>query len=351
MKYRQAYSIVVGSILVVSGCESNPSAPDPGVSARAQITPGSVTVSDVSGGIDGGVGVRTVSATGIGLGKVGSYRSWWSSGGVTPNILDGGYVNGGNRNADAAGGVGNVLLSTNGSAPWTDVALALPPGSTAGQTVPEDINDLRQIVGFAVNGSAYFWSSPSSAPEQLAPPSSSQYARVVARAINNNGTIVGYGLANLPKNKQRYEAIIWTNGIAALLPFPAGVKSQLASNINDAGVISGIADGVHPIRWTPRTDGGYEVAVASVDVGIANLETAIDNCGRIGGGSDLGAWVWDGASAPAYLPAIAGAGQWGVVRDINESGIAVGTSTYSNTRKTGRIQRATVWAGLGSCVP
>jgi hypothetical protein len=337
------------SISLLSGCESTPTEV-PATVRSAVLTATSVTPTDISGGIDGGPGGRTISRDGVILGEVSRLRSWWQTSASPPNILDSGFVNGGNRNADAAGGQAEVILSTNGGAPWTSVTLQSPAGTAAGNVLASDINDSRVVVGRTVGtfNVPLRWASPTSAPEQLSL-AGIQYPVYIAnaRAINNSGDIVGYVLENLPKNKQRYEAIIWKGGSMSILPRAPGVTSQLASNINDAGVISGYA-GSSPVRWTPRADGGYDIAVASVDVGGTNLDTAIDACGRIGGGSDSGAWIWVGATVQ-FLPAIAGGGLWGVVRDLNESGTAVGASTQRFAKKNARIQHATAWTGLGPC--
>jgi hypothetical protein len=59
------------------------------------------------------------------------------------------------------------------------------------------------------------------------------------------------------------------------------------------------------VRWSPRADGGYDVLISSVDVGRAKVVTGIDGCGRIVGGSDQGAWVWDGTTL-VILPTLTG---------------------------------------------
>jgi len=177
---------------------------------------------------------------------------------------------------------------------------------------------------------------------------------VVARSINNTGTIVGSAYEGSIKNRGKsitvYEAIVWSGSSVEVLPLPPGGTTQLASNVNDAGVISGITEGSHPIRWTPRIGGGYDVAVSSLDVGGSNLDTGLDACGRVTGGSDSGAWVWDGISAPVILPGLAGSGFWGQVSDINEAGVAVGSSMIG-TSKGSRVTKATMWTGLPSCSP
>ena len=344
-------SIALVSCIALAGCEST-SAPSIQRRPRMTINPGSVTAIDVSGGVTTGAGVGTISRAGVMLGKTGSSRVSWNSPASSPVVVDAGYVNGGNRNADAAGGVGDVLLSTNGSAPWTSVNLIIPQGANAGGTVTRDVNDARVIVGNVVDGRAVRWDSPTSSPIILPLPSASYpVTRAVAYAINNSNVIAGYVTESLSKNRTRSEAVMWSGNSVSMLPMPAGATSVVASNINDAGVISGIADASRPVRWTPNNAGGYNVEVANIDTSPANLATAIDACGRVAGGSNIGAWVWEPGGTPVFLAGLGGLNQLGVIRDISESGIAVGTSRKSNTHKTGLVQPATVWTGLPACNP
>jgi hypothetical protein len=311
-----------------------------------------VTAIDISNGQTGGGG-RTISSTGIVLGRNGSIRGWWQAPSPTFNQIDNGYVQGGNRNADAGGGQGTALLSTNGGAPWVSVALASPAGVAANATLAHVINNARVLVGNTLGSSVYaiIWDNPSAIPVRLPLPAL-QYPvyQGVARSINNTGIIVGYVLETLPRNKSRYEAIVWVDGTPSILPLPPGGTSQLASNVNDAGVISGISDGARPIRWTPRVGGGYDIAVANFDVGGSNLDTGIDACGRITGGSDSGAWVWDGVSAPVLLPGLTGSGRFGQAADISEDGTVVGSS-FVGTSRGASISKATLWTGLPACSP
>lgn len=167
-------------------------------------------------------------------------------------------------------------------------------------------------------------------------------------AVNNTGTIVGYVLETLPKRRSRYEALVWSGGNVSILPLPPGGTTQLASNVNDAGIISGITEGSRPIRWTPRIGGGYDIAVSSINVGRRNLDTGIDACGRITGGSDQGAWVWDGVST-VILPSLV-AGKPANGDDIGESGTVVGFSEVG-TSKGSLVIKATIWTGLPACTP
>jgi len=307
----------------------------------------SVTTIDMSNGVSGG-SARTISSTGIILGGNGP-RGWWQSPSPSFTPIDNGFVQGGNRSADAGGGQGTAILSTNGGPPWTSVTLASPTGIAAGATIAHDINESRVLVGNTLGSSVYAirWDSPSSVPVRLPLPALQYPAyQVAARSINNTGTIVGYVYETLPRNRARYEALVWSGGNVSILPLPPGGTTQLASNVNDAGIISGITEGSHPIMWRPRVGGGYDVIVSSIDVGRRNLDTGIDACGRITGGSDKGAWVWDGISTvmlPSLVPGKSANGN-----DISESGTVVGFSEVG-INKGSIVNRATIWTGLPPC--
>jgi hypothetical protein len=166
MNKKLACTVISASLL--TGCESTlteiHATPRAAVLAATSVTP-----IDISNGIDGGPGGRTISHDGVILGEVSRLRSWWQSSASPPNILDSGFVNGGNRNADAAGGQAEVILSSNGGPPWTSVTLQSPPGTAAGNVLPSDINDSRVVVGRTVGtfNIPLRWPSPTSAPEQL----------------------------------------------------------------------------------------------------------------------------------------------------------------------------------------
>jgi hypothetical protein len=346
-------AIIISSSIA---CSASDTSVAPETVRVSSVSASSITAIDISNGVTGG-GARTISSAGIVLGKIGTYRGWWQSPFPTFTLIDEGYVQGGNRNADAGGGQGTAILSTNGGAPWSNVTLASPPGINAGATLARDINDFRVLVGSTLGSDIYpiRWDNPSAIPVRLPLPSLRYPAiQAVAKSINNTGTIVGYvyegSIRNKGKSSTIYEAIVWSGSSVEILPLPPGGTTQLASNVNDAGVISGITEGSHPIRWTPRVGGGYDVAVSSLDVGGSDLDTGIDACGRVTGGSDSGAWVWDGISAPVILPGLAGSGIWGQVSDINEAGVAVGSSMIG-TSKGSRVTKATMWTGLPSCSP
>lgn len=326
----------------------------------ATVSASAITAIDISNGIDASIsGPRTISATGVILGRQGaqstSLRGWWQAPLTAFTAIDNGSVQGGNRNADAGGGQATAILSTNGGSPWSSIAVAAPPDVCATCTLVRDLNDSRVMVGQTLGASVFAieWDSPTAIPARLQTPITDYPAsQVVAQSINNNGVIVGQVLETVATkgNTQttRYEALVWVGGAVQILALAPGATTQIASNINDNGVISGIA-GSHPVRWTPRVGGGYDVAMSSTDVGSANVNTGIDACGRIVGGSDKGAWLWDGATV-VMLPTLTGAASTARALDINDAGTIIGASTVGSSHGT-PVFHATIWTGAGPCAP
>jgi len=352
----------IAAVALLSACRdaSQPTRPVGLQKPAALINALGITATDISNGVDASSeGPRTISATGVILGRQGaqatSLRGWWQAPAAAFTVIDNGHVQGGNRNADAGGDQASAILSTNGGSPWSSIAVAAPAGVCGTCTLVRDINDSRVMVGNTLGSSIFAieWSSPTATPVQLQSPTTNFPAsQVVAHAINNNGVVVGHVLESIPgKGKTqttRYEAIVWTGGIPQILPLAPGATSQIASNINDNGVISGIA-GNHPVRWSPRADGGYDVLISSVDLGSANLVTGIDGCGRVVGGSDQGAWVWDGTTL-VMLPTLTGTAGIARALDINDAGTIVGASAFGSSHGS-TVFHATIWTGVGSCAP
>jgi hypothetical protein len=338
--------------VAAAACNERTQISEPSIAPRLTLSASGITAIDISNGVDGGY-AQTVSSNGVILGRIGSTRGWWQAPSSTFTFLDSGFVQGGNRNADAGGTQGKVLLSTNGGPPWVEQSVLPPPGVPAGQFIVQDINDNRMMVGrtLGTGGFAVKWDNPSSvgSPLQL-PAVAYPVSMSVARAVNNLGQIVGYLYETVSKRSTRYEAVVWNNGTPSILPLPPGATSQLASNINDAGIVAGIVDSRYPARWTPRSDGGYDVVVANIDTSPSNLDVSIDACGRIAGGSNSGAWIWDGTSPPVMIPGLRGPGYFAYIRDLNESGLLVGNSHWT-TKKGANITHATMWTGLSACTP
>ena len=235
------------------------------------------------------------------------------------------------------------------------MTLQLPAGGAALKTQIRDVNDARAAVGTSgsVDPYAYYWASPTAAPVRLSLPAS-PYPVIgsTARSISGTGLIAGSASVQLSRKSTRSEAVLWSGGVARLLPMAPAAVSQAASNVNDAGTVSGSMDdsrgGHYAVRWTPDGAGGYAVSVLTSVAG-AFPETGIDACGRISGGSPQGAFLWTGATA-VILPGLGAAGLQGFAYDISESGEAIGYSMLGTSRGS-PVSHPALWTGLGTCTP
>jgi hypothetical protein len=286
------------------------------------------------------------------FGRIGSIRGWWQSPSTAFTALDSGFVYGGNSFGDIGSGA-TVLLTTNGTAPFEVVPLPLPSGISANRVVARDLNDSRVVVASVGTPYGLRWETPTSVPTQLLPGNHGYTVQqVFPEGISNSGLIAGWVVLEVRKNATKYAAVVWNgSNTGTPLPAPPGSVSQIASNVNDAGTISGHwNDGRKwsPIRWTPNGVGGYNIATQSIDVGGSNGPTGIDACSRITGGSPQGAWVWDPTSGLTILPSVGGTGISGWSHSISQTGELVGSSY--NGPGHGAVYHATLWTGLPPCV-
>ena len=345
---------VVAGLALLSSCGPavDSTAPlGPPIVRLAASTSSAVTAIDISNGIAGGGGFA-IAASGLIVGdRGGANRGWWQSPSPSFTPIDSGYVYGGNSFADVGDGA-RVLLSNNGAPPFTSVTLQLLSGVNPRAVVVRDINDSRVIVASLGTVYGLRWDSPTSTPTELLPGTPGYpIQQVIPYSISSTGLIAGRLVVTVRKNTTKSVPVIWTgSNTATELPLPAGAVDGLASNVNAAGVVSGFwNDGrvSAPIRWTPRTGGGYDIAVLNLDVGGTNLSTGIDECGRITGGSPQGAWVWDPTAGLTILSGIGGSGVPGWSYSINANGQLVGSS-YDGTGRNA-VYHATLWTGLPAC--
>lgn len=116
---------------------------------------------------------------------------------------------------------------------------------------PNDINNDRQIVGYAEKSSggytAYMWDAGNLTDLGTFGGSAQ------ASAINNNGQIVGY--SNTAPDDSISHAFIWQNGVMQDLGTLVDGGTSAAYGINDHGQIVGYATAVdgmsHAVLWTP----------------------------------------------------------------------------------------------------
>jgi hypothetical protein len=343
---------------VLLGCEAGGGPVEPGETGARQISPvvaaSPITTIDLSSGSGLAGRALVIGNSGLVLGLLDG-RGWWQAPAPAFTRIDAGGLLGGNRIGDAAGGENNLLLSTSGGAPWTSVTPLRPAGISS--IVTADINDARVVTGFTLGvtpNHGLRWDGPGAVPVQLPLPALRYPAQLVRPvSISNSGLIAGYVNEGSVRGVTQSEAILWTPAGPVVLPSAPGATAQVASAVNDAGMVSGyvtIARNAHPARWVPNGSGGYTVAVANLVGGSDNVYTAIDGCGRVTGGSEQGAFVWDGVSPPTLLPSISGKVGPGIGLDINDAGQVVGTSVSVMTKKT-TIRGPTLWTGLPPCTP
>lgn len=154
-------------------------------------------------------------------------------------------------------------------------------------------------------------------------------------ALNNVNTVVG--LRTNPTTGAQTPLISLAGGAWATLPSPAGASSVFPTDLNDSGVIVGVANlsGVRrAIRWTP-TDAGYTVQMLPLLPGeLTSYATGINNLGEIVGaragllGTPFGfGWLYTDAAGPVDLNARYG--WFATPNDINDAGVILaGTQTF-----------------------
>jgi hypothetical protein len=142
-------------------------------------------------------------------------------------------------------------------------------------------------------------------------------------AINNNGIVVGS-----TTDGTNYSPWVSIGGAPwVALPVPAGATSVFPTDVNDAGVVVGVAyTNWNPVavRWTPA-GGGYTVAeLPRLPGEPASYATAINNLGQIvGSRSALGyvptsyGWVYSDTGGLVNLATTYGL--WTVPSDINDA--------------------------------
>lgn len=160
-------------------------------------------------------------------------------------------------------------------------------------------------------------------------------------ALNNVNTVVG--VRTDAASGVQTPLVSAAGGAWAILPSPAGATSVVPTDINDAGVIVGVAsmpNGRRAIRWTPA-DAGYAVELLPLLPGeVASYATAINNLGQIVGaragilGTPYGfGWLYSDAGGLVDLNAAYG--WFATPNDINDAGVILaGTQTFDLASRT-----------------
>lgn len=149
-------------------------------------------------------------------------------------------------------------------------------------------------------------------------------------AINNTGTVVGARIINT----QFYQPLVSVGGAPwTPLPVPAGADSVFPTDVNDAGVIVGVAYtawNAEAVRWR-ASGGGYLVEkLPKLPGDTSSYATAINNLGQIVGARRALGYVpaatsgWLYSDAGGVLDLAATYGWWVWPSDINDAGQLIG---------------------------
>ena len=162
-------------------------------------------------------------------------------------------------------------------------------------------------------------------------------------AINNLDSVAGFRID--PVSGVYVPLVSVSGGAWQTLPLPAGWEGAFPTDLNNSGVIVGVAthshvDGRRAVRWTP-TESGYAVAVLPLLPGEqASYATAINDLGQIVGaragilGTPYG-FGWLYTDAEGMIDLNARYGWFATPNDINDNGLILsGTQTFDLATQT-----------------
>lgn len=195
----------------------------------------------------------------------------------------------------------------------------LPVPGLSGDSIPTDVNDSGEIAGYYAVGSqrqGIYW-NPSNTPFFLSGVPGGTVLSTTALAINNSGRILGKSTL-APTFDTR--GVIWLGS-----SFQTDIGSCLPADINDAGVVVGLAafssTVVHAFRWQA---GQFTNLGTWPGAGAATDAYAINNAGTIVGKSSNVASVWKNGVVTA-LPMPPGISAFTAAVDINDAGDIIAT--------------------------
>ncbi|MCC6233905.1 MAG: hypothetical protein IT580_14770, partial [Verrucomicrobiales bacterium] len=159
--------------------------------------------------------------------------------------------------------------------------------------------------------------------------------------INNRTMVVGF--RTHPSTGVQTPLVSVSGAPWSVLPTPAGASAAFPTDLNDAGVVVGVATlpgGRRAVRWIP-SDAGYSVELLPLLPGeLASYATGINNLGEIVGaragilGTPFGfGWFYSDAGGLVGLDAAYG---WFATPDgINDGGVILaGTQTFDTRTGT-----------------
>lgn len=238
-----------------------------------------------------------------------------------------------------------ALTNTNGS---SSSGYNEPLFYTSSQRTIVTINNNGNSIGYLppAAGSAYnvpvYWSTLSSQPQTLQ--KSAGDSAAIARALNDNGKIVGYTVGKYYVTPEYYNTskpLYWSGPTAQpqILKVPKNTYNAYALSINNSGQIVGYAlsgsNGIVPLFWPSPSDTARVLAGSS-----ASVPGFITSSSQIMSGQPIESLstqvtmvVWASPTAqPVALKSLTGS-TYAYPFSMNASGVIVGAST--NT--TGQI--------------
>lgn len=160
-------------------------------------------------------------------------------------------------------------------------------------------------------------------------------------AINNADTVVG--LTTSATTGAQTPWISSAGAASTPLPLPAGATSAFPTDLNDAGVVVGVAtfpSGRRAVRWVPNGP-NFDVDLLPLLPGeVASYATGINNLGQVVGaragilGTPFGfGWIYSDAGGSVGLDAAYG--WFATPNDVNDAGVILsGTQTLDLTTGT-----------------
>ena len=267
------------------------------------------------------VGTSTNAATGAGRAVI--YRDGELAALALPGSMVGGSaadLNAGGIVVGSASGEDGTPRPVRWTADGAPSALATLGGDLG---VAEGVNDRGQVVGWSwtTEGKQHATLWDGDTPADLGTVGEGDYSG--ASDVNEEGVVAGYattafiapeGAVGIP-----YNAVVWANGTATLLPALGGLESY-ALGINDAGVVVGVSttgdgqfaygDGSHAAIWTDGTASD----LGALPGGDRSAATGINGAGFVVGYSAVA------PGDPTYALGENRACLWvdGAIRDLND---------------------------------
>lgn len=206
------------------------------------------------------------------------------------------------------------------------------------ESVAYGLNDLRQVVGWSTIPSctsadgtacrrAYLWQNGVMTDLGILPGDEESFAR----AINNNGLIVGTSEANIFFGSGTFHAVEWNGGVINALLDPGSGSSSIAHDVNELGQIAGFSQDPTDNRDSALVwAGGSLVDFGASEPHQYSRAQGISNTGKIAG---FGWNLFSPNDSILYDQAwlqIGGSGQFqnSEASDVNDAGVVVGLQAF-----------------------